>query len=232
MKKVLFLFCCLFVSSLVTAQDFLGKGVFVKGLIIEREQKWKEKVRTIFKETVITVNKDTKAVDFAQIGVKKMDSNRKTLPGTWTNYVFCDGKNYTFDIRHLVELDGNVPMFVFDNSYRFEGDGFTLPLMFKEGEKLNDVNVKVQYKMSDGKEYPTDFTFADRKVEGKETITTPAGSFDCIRYSWKMENSKPGQINLDSAKTSVYWVSNGLIVKTEQRDKKGKVLYSTQIILK
>jgi hypothetical protein len=60
----------------------------------------------------------------------------------------------------------------------------------------------------------------NRQVEGRETVTTPAGTYDCVVISWDHE-SKMGIKVSGSAKQ---WLAEGVgMVKQENYNKKGKL---------
>ena len=64
----------------------------------------------------------------------------------------------------------------------------------------------------------------NRKVEGKESVTTSAGTFDCFVISYDHE-SKMGIKIRGSAKQ---WYSEGVgMVKQENYNKKGKLMGSS-----
>ncbi len=61
----------------------------------------------------------------------------------------------------------------------------------------------------------------NRKVEAKETITTPAGTFECYKISSEI-SSKVAFVNQKFK--SVDWFAKGVgMVRTETYDKKGKL---------
>ena len=64
----------------------------------------------------------------------------------------------------------------------------------------------------------------DRKVEGFESITTPAGTFECVKVTYKartkMGTAIPINVNISGAE----WFAKGTgIVRTESYDKKDKL---------
>jgi hypothetical protein len=235
MKKQIFLLVLLCISTFLSAQEFMGKGVFVKGLHIERELSWKGKPQNIQKEDVVYVTKDKKGRDMSQIGSLKYNK-AGTKPYGYgigqTVNTMCDGTNYEFDLYELSELEGILPLLVFGSyNFKYDGEPILLPVKYTEGEKLPDVHRTVLYRLDQGPDYPYKvyYTLTNRKVEGKETITTPAGTFECIKYSWLFGESDRNEA-IVGVNTSTYWISDGLIVKTEQKSPSGKLLSSSQII--
>lgn len=102
------------------------------------------------------------------------------------------------------------------------GDKIIYPHNLSKGQKLADANMQIKGSMADAginimnmKMYLT-----NRMVEGFEKVTTPAGTFECVKISYDNE-VKGGFFNF-SGKTTEY-LSKGIgIVKSESFDKKGK----------
>ncbi|MFT5891771.1 MAG: hypothetical protein ACI9Y7_001878 [Dokdonia sp.] len=66
----------------------------------------------------------------------------------------------------------------------------------------------------------------DRKVQNKESITTPAGTFECyvITYTSKMK------MGIGRTGSSKQWVAEGVgLVKQEDYNKKGKLTGSNML---
>ena len=107
------------------------------------------------------------------------------------------------------------------------------PASFTDGQSLNDVDFKME--VSDRGRQVSTVTFqqTNRKVVGKESITTPAGTWDCVKISYdaKIRSAMaPLNIGVPITFSSTEWFAPGFgIVKTETFDKKGKLMGSTQI---
>ena len=61
----------------------------------------------------------------------------------------------------------------------------------------------------------------NRKVEGTETITTPAGTYNCVKYSSDTEVSST--MFKSKSKSTMYMAKNVGMVKMESYDDKGKL---------
>lgn len=99
------------------------------------------------------------------------------------------------------------------------GEPRGIPMYPKVGEELPEykVTIKCFFKIT------TECT--DRKVTGREVITTPAGTFDCfiIEESVKMKT----MLGSEKIRTRT-WYARGIgSVKQEELDKKGRVTYTT-----
>jgi len=133
-----------------------------------------------------------------------------------------DGTVFEVDLKKITEetlrsgiKDSKVQVSV-------EGNNFKLPNNLQIGQKLDEIDLDMI--MTSGS---TNFKFymhyTDRTVTGKETVTTPAGEFDCFIISSqtevKMLTTKSG--------TSKSWIAKGVgLVKQEDFNKKGKLTSS------
>ncbi|UZR92629.1 TapB family protein [Chondrinema litorale] len=118
----------------------------------------------------------------------------------------------------------------------FEGDYMSFPSSLSVGSSLDDVNFVMKMESENpalaavmGKGTSTSIT--NRKVVSKESLTTPAGTFDCykITYDSRIETQIMGLKKVFETST-VEWISEGAgIVKTESYDKKGKLDYYTEL---
>jgi hypothetical protein len=114
-----------------------------------------------------------------------------------------------------------------DNAY------LTFPYNMKPGDKLEGTNFKIVAK-KDGKPIMTTTNeIKARRVEGTANITTPAGSWNCLKItetsiitSEMMGKQLPGH----ETKT-VNWFAPGIgVVKTGNYDKEGKIISEIELV--
>ncbi len=103
------------------------------------------------------------------------------------------------------------------------GTNLFLPNSLSEGQSLPDADLLMNVSMTPINMRLTVRIF-DRKVEGKETITTPAGTFDCIILSQSSETKMGMKV---SGSSREWYARNVGLVKQESYNKKGKKLAST-----
>lgn len=97
-----------------------------------------------------------------------------------------------------------------------EGAVTRLPSSMKPGDRLPDASSRLQYA---GLSYTANVT--DRRVLRCETVSTPAGSFDCIVVSEHKVEKAPGYNRVTTALT---WYTDGLgMVRHDTYDKNGKL---------
>jgi hypothetical protein len=105
------------------------------------------------------------------------------------------------------------------------------PSTVTDGQSLKDASFKMEtYK--NGVTYSTiNLDQTNRKVIGKESVTTPAGTWECwkITYDSKFKINMGG-IGIPMNMQGTEWFAPGFgIVKTEVANKNGKLMGSTMI---
>jgi hypothetical protein len=95
----------------------------------------------------------------------------------------CDGKQL------YVDLSGFMPGANSQNS-KIETSGMLFPFKLSAGETLPDAEHSVSMERA-GKAMKITSHIKERKVEAKESITTPAGTFECYRISSVIETEMP-----------------------------------------
>ena len=96
-----------------------------------------------------------------------------------------------------------------------EGDEMDIPSELKPGQTLNDVTYHITMKLSGINVMDRNFFIKNRKVEKEESITTPAGTFNCIKISYTTESSgKSGDMSKPML-TSIWYSRDVGMVKVE-----------------
>jgi hypothetical protein len=152
------------------------------------------------------------------IHVLTIDSKGKQLVNT--DYtVTCDGNEIVADQKKIVA--STIAANMKDPNVRTEvrGENTRTPVTLAVGQELpgNEIDIDVK---SSGINMTIKVKTTNRKVAGQETITVPAGTFDCLVVTADTET-----IALVPKKTkSKSWMAKGIgLVKMETYDKKGKL---------
>ena len=131
----------------------------------------------------------------------------------------CEGNTVRIDYESLIspqmlEQYG-------DAEVEITGTDVEWPSNLETGMELPDANVKMKINMG-GMNMNMEVDITDRKVEKVETITVPAGSFECyVVYS----NSYSKMMMVNKNFPSRSWLAKGVgMVKTESYNKKGKLI--------
>ena len=100
-----------------------------------------------------------------------------------------------------------------------DGDFLQLPSDLQPGMTLPDASVAIKMKKSGIEMMSLTILIFDRQVEKFESITTPAGTFNCAKIVYGVQ-SKMGQAIPINVKTSgAEWLAKGTgMVKSEQYD--------------
>ena len=92
------------------------------------------------------------------------------------------------------------------------------PPNMKEGDLLKDGQFEMDFKMQSGIGAHISVDITKRKVEGKESITTPAGTWDCIKISYHSKVVMKIGIGIPLNADVTEWYAPGFgTVKTESR---------------
>ncbi len=111
-----------------------------------------------------------------------------------------------------------------------EGDEMDIPNALEVGKTLKDVTFKVKVSLSGLNMMDRTFFVKDRKVESRENVTTPAGTFDCYKISYVTESQGKSGGMSKPLNTSIWYTQDVGMVKTESY-KNGK-METAQILTK
>ncbi len=109
-----------------------------------------------------------------------------------------------------------------DMEVTVDGNNVEYPSNLKIGQSLKDATIKFTIKTKEGAVIPmSDMTIkvTDRKVEAKETVTTPAGTFECFKIT---ESSEIKTIFSAKAKSVIWFNEEYGNIKSETYSDKGK----------
>lgn len=114
-----------------------------------------------------------------------------------------------------------------DMDIQISGENLQIPSLLKVGDRLKDGFIKGEVKEKNSTSIFSTFEFniTDRKVDGKESITTPAGTFDCFKISYNMQmNTRMMGVNIPTNMKGVEYITEKAgVVKSEFYNKNGKL---------
>jgi hypothetical protein len=146
-------------------------------------------------------------------GVVNEKNGKEALTYTYT--AWCDGQTFYIDMKSMLSS-----MSVKDLSgYKIESTNLQFPKNLTAGQQLPDASLKLSVEGPVSTGITTNIT--NRKVEGFESVTTTAGTFDCVKISYEY-NSKVMFIKT-SGKGIEWFALNIGTVKSETYDSKGKL---------
>ena len=151
------------------------------------------------------------------------DKKGNTYSSEYT--ITCDGDAVKVDFKSLMNEQmlnqlGEMEMDI-------TGTDVEWPNNLSVGQALPDGNVNVKMKMGGAINMNMNVETINRKVEKKESVTTPAGTFDCyVIYS----ETKTKMMMSNQNSPSRVWLAEGVgMVKQESYNKSGKLMASSML---
>ena len=130
----------------------------------------------------------------------------------------CKDGRYYVDMESYIGESTLTPYS--DMETTFEMENMTIPGELKPGEILDNGKVTVIISNNGMKIMTISVNISNRKVEAKEDITTPAGTFECYKISYDISTKMLITIK---ASTVEWYAKNVGVVKSESYNKKGKL---------
>jgi hypothetical protein len=222
-KTVFFLLIFVFMQVIIVfAQDCVSYIPMKQGAIWETQHfdaknKLTSTAKSVIKEKTTTGN-NIKLV----IETESFDSKGKTQ-GKSSYSAGCDNGSFYLDMKGNIDQNG---MNGFkDMQVNITADNLDFPKNPQPGQTLKPGKFSMDAQIQG---MPGGFKMTvevyNRKVEGTETITTPAGTFECVKISYDMKTSMMGDI----LSRGVEWYAKDVgLVKNEIYDSKGKLTGSS-----
>lgn len=137
--------------------------------------------------------------------------------------ITCNGNVVKVDFKSLMNEQMLAQMG--DVEMDISGTDVEWPNNLGVGQELPDGNVNVKMKMGGMMNMNMNVETINRKVEKKESVTTPAGTFDCfVIYS----ETKSKMMMANQTYPSRVWLAEGIgMVKQESYNKKGDLMASS-----
>jgi hypothetical protein len=176
------------------------------------------------KLTGTTINKILdKQVDGNKIKVifssQSLDEKGKEI-GNGQMEVKCEGGVFYIDMKNY--LDDQMMEAYKDMQVEIEtNNAMQFPGNMDIGTALPDANIVVRMSNQGIPMFSLSVNITNRKIEGKESITTPAGTYDCFKMSYDIETKTMMTMKMKG----VDWVAENVgTVRSESLDKNGKLL--------
>lgn len=175
----------------------------------------KDKVQGYQRHEVLSVESSGDHLE-AQLRVTYFDKKEKE--GFTMDYnMVCEDNVFQIDMRSMMPASSGGSM---EMDMTVEADNLEFPSSLETGMELKDAHLKVSMAATMGISVggiSVDIT--DRKVTARESVTTPAGTFDCHVLSQHEESRVMG---IKVTGDSKAWYSKGVgLVRSESYNKKG-----------
>jgi hypothetical protein len=228
MKKLLLIICLLLSHAFTFAQcnDFYElssttewemESYNAKGKLTSRNhQKVKDfsKTATGFKAVVHTVMTNEKG--------KELSNGDLTFS--------CENGVLYIDMRNFIQEEQLKAYESYE--MKIEASSLEYPSSLSIGQTLKDGTITISAANAP-MAMKTVISITDRKVEGKESVTTPAGTFDCFKISAKVTVQSVVGVTMTFHLTSMDWIAPKVgTVKTESYNKNGKLNGSSLLTMR
>ena len=178
----------------------------------------KAKVQGTITYQVLNVS-NTSEGEKANVSSSFKDEKGKEI--TTTNYdATCKNGTVSIDFNSMLRPELMKAYGDMKVESEITGVNIDIPNNLSVGQKLKDAEMNIKMSMS-GMNFNMSTLITEREVIGKETITTPAGTFVCYVISQTtVSEGMAGSIK----RSSKQWFAEGVgVIKTEDYDKKGKL---------
>jgi hypothetical protein len=221
MRKLLFLLAIVLFNSISFAQDCNSFYNFKEGTSFTLQNfNAKNKLVASTKQKCLSLSQSSNTFSMTMQSEMYDEKNKKLSEGTFI--LRCENGVIKFDMKNLAMRD--MPdMKNTDMKVEVTGDELDLPSNLEVGQALNNVTYGVKATMGAMNLFNRQISIKDRKVEAKESVTTPAGTFDCYKVSYITETTGllGKKVNIKSV---IWYAKNYGMVKEESYDEKGKLM--------
>lgn len=181
--------------------------------------KGKESGRMIY---VVSDSKKNSSSITATINSEFVDAKGKSITKS-TNNVKCENGVMQMDMKTFI------PPAQLEQMKTGEGKAndvyLEYPANMNVGDQLRDGQFNMDYESTSGLKSSIEISITERKVEGKETITTSAGTWECYKISANNKIvSKIAGIGIPIKMDVIEWFAPGFgVVKTESKTGKTEI---------
>jgi len=132
---------------------------------------------------------------------------------------FCKAGEFSYDMTFM--MDGAAMEAYSEMDVEVDGGEFSLPdLDAPAGTTLPDGHLDIRVGAGGGININMAIDITDRKIEGREEITTPAGTFNCVVLSQTTSTKTIMRVETSSKD----WYAPGVgVVRSESYNRKGKL---------
>lgn len=130
----------------------------------------------------------------------------------------CENGIFYTDVRSL--LDSKTAMYKGGDA-KLSGTDLQLPAQMSPGQSLPDADISIGAETAGLPIPPITIEVVNRRVEAVESITTPAGTFNCYKITCEVEMHPV----ISSYMRLVQWIAEGVgTVKSETYEENGKLI--------
>lgn len=229
MKKLIFLALCAFAcfgfkmsSGDCSVIIFFKEGTSTTMTSYDDDDKLTGTTKTVY-------SKVTKTAGGAEVTANQENYNKKGKLNSKSEFTIkCNKGVLTFDMRSMLSAEQQDSYKDFEMT--MEGADKEIPAELVVGNSLKDADIKMTVKTKQGGTpmpmMNTNIKVTNRKVEAKEKVTTPAGTFECYKISENVEFKTLFSIKMKSVSWFSYEAGN---VKSETYKDNGKFVGKSEL---
>jgi len=155
-----------------------------------------------------------------KVSAESFDDKGKSL-GIMQLLARCQDGVYFIDMKNLL---GAQSMEAYkDMEMQIEGGSMEMPAIMKAGDMLKNGDMKISIASGGMSIMNMTFNISNRKVDAVESITTPAGTYECYKITYDIATKM--MVNVKTK--GIEWYAKGVgLVKSESYSNDGKLLGS------
>ncbi len=192
--------------------DFFREGVLIE--YTHYDKKGKPETISTHRIKRIERSRDT-LIAHSDITVSRAKDGKETY--SYSVPIKCHEGVLFMSMRGMVPTGdmGQSP----DVQVEISGGDLAFPKNLKVGQTLPDSEMEIAMRMGSMQLMKNRYVIKDRKVEGEETITTPAGTYKCHKISYNFEYQLLGT---RTSRSEVWYAPSVGTVRSISYDSKGK----------
>lgn len=220
LKALTSLVFILIISSSLIAQNACSKYyIFKEGVKFEMTAYDKiDKPTGIVKYEIINVTGNT-----ATLKNEIFDEKGKSVLSSELGLI-CENDGLSIDFKSLMNNQVLEQYKEMDMDIDMSGTNIQIPNNLSPGQTLPDAKLIMTMSMS-SISVKMEVQIINRKVLKNETLSTPAGNFDCVLISSDREMKMEMAMGRSTTMSSKQWLAEGVgMVKSEEYDQKGNLI--------
>lgn len=176
------------------------------------------------KQTIVSKTSSPKGLDYTVRSESWDDKDKLLSDGTLI--MRCEEGKFFIDMKSL--MDPSTMADMKDMQMEVTGIDMEIPSAMAVGQTLPDANVNISFLMNGMVIMKMYVKITNRKVVAQESISVPAGTFDCLKITYDVETKAMAKISVSAAQ----WMAKGPgLIKSETYNKKGQ-LSTSQVLTK
>ena len=193
MKKILPLIVCLVITARLFAQDCSQYVYMRQGKTIETTMFGQGGAVMSKNEARVLDVSTSNGTTTATVETERFDKDGQSK-GKKTLSFKCNGGTFYFDMSSMGS-----------DNMKFSASNMEFPADMKVGDHLKDVDIKAQMSRGGSPGREMNMKIINRTVVGKESVTTPAGTWNALKITYQTKMDMPGMPAGMGQQTSTEW---------------------------